>query len=318
MMRAFVFAVLALVGLTTSADAGSRVGVVVVGDDSFKSHVAAELERWLQRNGHEVVPAPLTPAEIESMSTCFASEDEACARGVFEKGSETGELVFTRLETEEDSEAERTLVVTAYWFAKGREGVAERRHCERCVPATLAHTTDDLMRALSRAGQRGTGMLKVSSTPTGARVLVDGTAIGVTPLEYQLTTGEHLVTLELDRHEIATRHVTIRTGETAPLDVPLATLADRPRPWRTLALSLLAGGVVGVAAGITLYATSETPDGSKPEYRDTKAGGLTLGAAGVVATGIGAYLWFRSGSESTTPTIALTREGVAVGWAKTF
>lgn len=317
-MRAFVFALLALAGLATTAHAGARVGVVVVGDESFQPHVAAQLERWLQRHGHEIIPSPLPTAEVTRMATCFANEDEACARAVFEKSGEASELVFAKLDTEADDEAERTLVVTAYWFVKGREGVAERRHCERCAPATLEHTTDELMRALARAGQRGTGLLKVSSSPAGARVLVDGNAIGVTPLEYQLATGEHLITLELDRHEVATRSVTIRNGETAPLDVPLDAVAERPRPSRTLAASLLVGGSVGIALGATLYLTSETPDGSKPEYRDTKAGGIALGAAGAVAVGIGAYLWLRGGRESAAPTVAVTGDGVSVGWAKTF
>jgi len=319
-MRVFVFALLgllAVVGLTVPAHAGSRVGVVVVGDETFQAPVAAQLERWLQRNGHEVMDSPLPSAAISRMAECFAADDEACARRVFEAMGGLGELVFAKLDGSADVEAERTLVVTAYWFVKGREGVAERRHCERCAPATLEHTTDELMRALSRASQRGTGLLKVSSTPPGARVLVNGTPIGVTPLEYQLVSGEHTVTLELDRHEIASRRVTVRTGETAPLDVPLEATAT-PRRSRTLPAVLLMGGTVGLALGATLYVTSETPDGSKPEYRDTKAGGIALGAAGAIALGVGAYLWFRGDSERSTPTVAITGDGMSVGWAKAF
>lgn len=63
-----------------------------------------------------------------------------------------------------------------------------------------------------------TGTLLVSAEPSGARVIVDGTVRGVTPLTIEdLTVGSHAVALESAKGSIE-RSVTIKAGETARLE----------------------------------------------------------------------------------------------------
>jgi hypothetical protein len=67
-------------------------------------------------------------------------------------------------------------------------------------------------------GRRGSGGLRVKTTPAGARVLVDGKERGVTPLTLaDLTPGSHEVALESSVGTIH-RSVTIAANETAEID----------------------------------------------------------------------------------------------------
>jgi hypothetical protein len=86
-----------------------------------------------------------------------------------------------------------------------------------------SQTMDVAVVARSRVIQRvdwtatPTGSLQVSSDPTGARVLVDGTARGTTPLTLDLIeVGTHTVTLESAAGSVR-RTVTVTPGATAQL-----------------------------------------------------------------------------------------------------
>jgi hypothetical protein len=83
------------------------------------------------------------------------------------------------------------------------------------------------------------------------------------------------------------------------------------------------GGILGIAAGVTLYALDEDPDPTgpqRPQYRDTATAGVVVGAIGLAAAGIGAWWWIRTRpeTESSHPEISLTRTNVSLGWTATF
>jgi hypothetical protein len=61
-----------------------------------------------------------------------------------------------------------------------------------------------------------TGRLEISSDPPGARVTIDGTRRGTTPLAIQLAAGPHTVVVS-DGNTTSTRSVTIAAGGTATL-----------------------------------------------------------------------------------------------------
>ena len=84
----------------------------------------------------------------------------------------------------------------------------------RPTPKPIVETTP--VRPL--AAQKATGGLRVSSTPAGAEVLVDGKARGVTPLRLtDLSPGRHEVTLTSDAGTVR-RSVTVAANETAAID----------------------------------------------------------------------------------------------------
>ena len=68
------------------------------------------------------------------------------------------------------------------------------------------------------ASRKGMGSLRVSSTPAGAQVLVDGKARGVTPLTLaDVSPGRHEVALQSDAGTV-TRTVTVSANATAAVD----------------------------------------------------------------------------------------------------
>jgi hypothetical protein len=97
-----------------------------------------------------------------------------------------------------------------------------------------------------------------------------------------------------------------------------------------LTAGALAAGVASIAAGAELYFTSQTPTPSEPpRIRDTAAEGVIFGGAGLVLTGVGAWLWHREGSSATThwqhssvrplaPVVAVGSSYTFVGWTGGF
>jgi hypothetical protein len=67
----------------------------------------------------------------------------------------------------------------------------------------------------------GTGTLTINSEPAGARVLLDGTDSGQTPLRLQsVTAGRHTITLITDTTTVK-RGVRITAGQTTAVDIPV-------------------------------------------------------------------------------------------------
>jgi hypothetical protein len=316
-MRALLFASFVLVLLASHARAGNNdVGVVVVGEATMQPQLAAQLEGWLRQHGHQLVPAPLPPDAINTLQDCFVIEDEVCARKVVEKRSKTQHVVFAKVDVKADS-TDKTVTLTAYWFDKGRDAIAERRYCERCTDITLRSTADELMAALTINNAKDAGKVKITSTPAGARVLIDGDPIGVTPLEYDLKSGAHKITLSATGHRDDAREIDIRRGETTQVDVLMKGYAST----NFFPLVLLGGGGVMLATGLVLFAMDEDepePVGPQKEfYRNTGPLGVGLALSGLVVGGIGGYLLFRT-KRSSAPVASITPDSGFVGWAGTF
>jgi hypothetical protein len=145
-MRTPLFVLATLV--TTSTAYAERVGVVVTGEATVQPQVVSQLERWLHDHGRQVVPGPLDPEAINTLIDCFVLEDLGCARGVVDTQSKSKAVVYTRVETTQNSDGTRDIAITGYWFQKNRDSLAERRVCQKCNDQTLHATVDELMLAL--------------------------------------------------------------------------------------------------------------------------------------------------------------------------
>jgi PEGA domain len=305
---------LAVLCLSTPALADDDIGVVVVGEPTMQPQLAAQLEGWLSGHGHQLSPAPLPPEAINTLIDCFVIEDEGCARKVVEKHARSKAVVFARVDLAAGENPERTVTLTAYWFDKGKDALAERRFCERCTEVTLRSTADELMAALTANRVRDAGKLALRSSPPGARVVVDGTPIGVTPLEYDLGPGSHKVTLHGPGDRRVSREVTIRRGETTQLDIRLDAPSALP------AILLGVGGAL-VVGGVVMFALDEDLPGrgqDQPErYRDTAPLGVGAALTGVVVGGLGGYLLLAS-KRSSTPVATVTSGAGYFGWAGRF
>ena len=111
------------------------------------------------------------------------------------------------------------------------------------------------------------------------------------------------------------RTVTIKGGETLALTIELLRETTRSK----LPLVGIGAGAALAAVGIALIVTSEEDTGEKPEYRDTRAGGIALTGLGVVAIAASTWWYLRSGSTpDSSPTVAVTPGGATLGWVRAF
>ncbi len=313
-LGSILLSVLLVALATRTAAADGEVGVVVIGDKTMQPQVLALVEGWLRSNGHHVVAAPLTPEATNKVVDCFVIEDTSCARKVVETQAKAQTVVFARTEVANNpATSMRDITITAYWFERGTDPVAEKRSCDRCTDTALRETGDALMSALAGPNRKVVGQLPLSSRPAGAQVTIDGRAAGVTPQEVVLAAGAHEVVVRADGLETR-RTVTIVQGVNQPLELVLAPPTSRSK----LPLALIGGGGAFALTGVILFATSETDTGEKPEYRDTRALGVGFMLGGLAIAGAGAYLWFAKKPADSAPAIALSPHGAYIGWGTAF
>ena len=65
------------------------------------------------------------------------------------------------------------------------------------------------------------GFLSINSEPSGAEIFIDGKYIGKTPLEIEVTTGNHTLTLTKDEYEQYFTNLTLNIGERKEITVKL-------------------------------------------------------------------------------------------------
>jgi hypothetical protein len=213
----------------------------------------------------------------------------------------------------------RDVTLTAYWFDRGHEAVAERKVCQRCTVQSLRIAADEIMRKLVGSGD---GQVKLKSNPAGARIMVDGQAIGVTPLDWDLPRGKHTVEMDKPGFTPASREIVVVTDQTDTLSLELvpAVSPERGTSWsRIVPVAMVIGGGAAVVAGGVMVAIDQDLGPSEPKViRNTGPGGVALMIGGAVVGGAGAYLlWFHS-PRASTPVAAITHDGAYVGWLGRF
>jgi hypothetical protein len=102
------------------------------------------------------------------------------------------------------------------------------------------------------------GTLVVSSPVDGARVEVDGAAIGAVPAEVSLPAGEHVVRVTQDGYEEASTTAVVEAGATKRVSVPLE---ETPAAYETWWFWTAAGVVVAGAVVVTAVMLVERSPG---------------------------------------------------------
>ncbi len=124
----------------------------------------------------------------------------------------------------------------------------------RVIPLNISAGAE-MSQYLEFAEAPATGQLAIQSDPPGAKVLVDGTPRGATPITIELLKpGNHDVVLQSDT--ATARHtVTVQAGGTASLVVPMSAVATGPvSGW----IAVKAPFTIEVYEGGRLLGTSET------------------------------------------------------------
>src|SRR5262249_44155617 len=149
---------------------------------------------------------------------------------------------------------DRTVTLTGYWITKDRDALSERRTCQRCTDLTMRSTADDLMEALDDAYSVH-GTVKLTSTPPGARVTVDGRPAGKTPLSQNLVPGEYKLAFELAGHYPEIRSVQVKKDRTDVVEVALVAKPNRVPGY----LLLGAGVALGATGGVLIAINQPVP-----------------------------------------------------------
>jgi hypothetical protein len=227
------FVVLAL-AIATPAHA-EQVGVVVTGEATLQPQVASELEIWLHARGRSSAPGALEPSAINTLIDCFVLEDLGCARGLIDARSKAPSIVFASIDATQTDDGLREVAVTAYWFQKNHEAIAERRICAKCTDQKLHDTIDELMLALVHEPPLPAENLEV------AEVNADETS----PAVVENQPRKNYVPLGL----MAAGSVAIVTGGVLlAIDQDLSPMGPQQPGYRETAMSGLVIGVAGAAA----------------------------------------------------------------------
>jgi len=311
-----------LIALGSPAYAGDDVGVIVTGEGAMQPQLRAQIESWLSQHGHTLVPSPLPSDAIPLLVDCIAMDDKGCARNIVEQHATTSSMVFARLDTKNNATSgARDVTLTAYWLNKGHDAVGERKTCEHCTDQSLRTTADEVMKKLL-IGE--VGHVKLKSTPDGAKITIDGQAIGVTPLDWDLPPGKHTIQMGKAGLKPQSRDLIVASNKTELFAMKLTQTGDDEQAGgsssRLVPIGLLAVGGAALATGIVMIAIDQDPSPNLgPTIRNTGPTGVGLTIGGAVVGGIGAcWLLFRSPKTTSAPVAAFTRDTAYIGWHGRF
>lgn len=272
--------------------------------------LAAGVDEGLHDAGATVVPpGELSRAAGTKLAAC---RDAACLQDVAAKAS-ASHLLRPSVRMQDSD------YVIALELVDGATGAVAHQvtdTCELCglveaqaMARSLAASMKDHLAAAA------TGTVTITSTPSGAEVLVDGQPAGTTPLELSLAAGEHALVLRQAGRVDEERRVVVEAGSTAAVAVELAATSPHPgdepgapRPiLRPLGFAALGVGVASLASGVALLVLDERPvdytrcsgidvdvEGNCRFRHDTLAGGVVMTVVGVVGIAAGAVLVART------------------------
>jgi hypothetical protein len=322
-MRAAI-ALAIMIGGPLSAHAGNDVGVVVAGDSTMLSVVSAQIAAWLGHHGRVIVATSVPSSAITEMVKCFALGNSDCGRDLVDTQDKASMIVYAHVLEKHET---RDVALTLYWFDKGRAALAESSTCERCTSASLRAAIDDLMARLTRPAAAAVGHITLRSSPSGARITVDGAQVGVTPLDWDMTAGKHMIGMELDKHQSQSRTITVSADQREVIDL---SLVENPTKavWsesagslrsRVLPMTAMGAGAAAIILGGVLIAVDQEPGPlAPPIVRNSAPFGVGVSLVGVAAAGVGAYFWFRAADTTTSPVAVVTGDTAFLGWLGRF
>jgi hypothetical protein len=186
-----------------------------------------------------------------------------------------------------------------------------REQCETCGIEEAGEKMDlaaSALRARLEAVTRLPARFVIRSRPADARADIDGRQVGRTPLDLELSGGEHHLVLTLGGHEALNRTFIVVSGVDETLDFDLV---EEPSsfPYRGVGWSALAAGALTIAAGVVALAidgqqiacaaSAKDSMGHCPRVRSTNVlGAVLLGVGSALGTagGVSLYLGSRGGT----------------------
>lgn len=307
----------------------------------------------LRTAGWTLPDKPFSKADSASIVHCF--REPAATECVLRVARGVKRVAFISIDP--DPNTATGLQITARLvIANVASVMTATEYCDHCTDDSVASSavaaTKSVLDRLSVEG--GRTVLAVHSEPQGARFSVDGALVGATDTSVDVTPGPHLVLLELDGYESASRNVEATDGKTANVSVTLRKLdghdvsttapnthsavssnasttttpaTQQPTEHHSIALPIALvtiGGaaVIGGAVLLVMNDPSTTAVYGQEQrqfYRDTLLPGALMLGGGAVIGAVGGYLWWKYTSSSSSPGVSLLPErGAVMSWSGSF
>lgn len=305
-----LFAVSAMSGPARAGEsAGEQVRLAVLGGDTpgAREQVVRVARAVLTEQGMAVAEAaPVTPRLASALRSCYGRSAPDACKEVAAASAGVSHVLAVDLGDQAAPPGGPASVTAWLVDNDGRVVVAERRYCAApCAARALGETTRGLVQFVVRESLETAihSVIQVRSTPTGARVSVDGRPVGVTEVAYTVYPGRHQVSVDKPGYRVETREVTAVRGATVQVDLALdrqeaATRHGGVWPW------VLGGvGVAAMAGGVTLMALDSPKEGhggQQRRYQSSFWPGVALTAAGAALVGGGMWMWLRHPTRAGT------------------
>ena len=299
---------------------------------------AGAAEASVRGAGWSLTSKPFSARESEAVAACLRdiAAWPCVAKVVGGRGIRRVAVVALNRNEAPDG-APRVVIVERLVLAEAELVVLGQRFCERCTDDTLAELTAELTTELLQRAQLDSGrtVLAVRSMPQGALYSVDGTLNGATDAIIDIVPGSHVVTIEKEGFERATRKVEAVEGNTAEVSVTLQRLeavgppraaapdqsAGAAHSSRALPIAMVATGSASAVGGVIAlalnqHAVTKPADQDQPRgYYNTVPGGVTLMVGGILLGGAGGYLWWKyvHDDKHPSPTVTPIAGGAVVG-----
>jgi len=246
----------------------------------------------------------LTGSEVQA--TLKGSQDlAACDNATCYQAIATA-LAASYLITANVSESNKTYTVTME-IINGRTGKVLASNRERCETCGVEEAGEKMGLAASALRERletvsrGPARFIVKSRPAGAAVRLDGQTVGVTPLDVDLSGGQHLLQLSHPGYDLLERKFIAVSGVDETMDFDMVAIPSK-FPFRTAGYAAIAGGVLLMVAGAVAITydkdeascanATKDPLGHCPQRWNTRWWSLSLLGLGASSATLGGVMLF--------------------------
>src|SRR5262249_53698897 len=146
------------------------------------------------------------------------------------QGSGTRRALILKVDNRQTETGAPMVVIVGKLLAADTQAFGvKQRQCIQCADDKIGAAASELAQELLReaAVREGRTVIEVHSTPTGAQIMLDGTAVQVTDAALSTYPGKHVVILDLAGFQREIREVTVERGKTAALAVDLKPSVTR-------------------------------------------------------------------------------------------
>ncbi len=313
-LRALWIALLLLASFASVGQAST--GIRVTGESRFRASVEPRIVSWLKSHGHTVAGDALDDAATSLLDECYARDEPACASAKFYESGKSDLFLYFNFDVESFGPRENNIRGTLWILRRDSQAQVFDADCNRCDDDAANSMVDELASHVGSFDGR-LGTWKLTTTPPGASVEIDGRDAGLTPLSVDLRVGKHQavvratgfipeqLTVEIDADAETSQVLSLREPRAGSSKLRRVSAYGAG----SLGLGLLAAGTVAV-----LIHEGSPCESTQKECLNSRPAGIAMLASGAVLLGVGGYLWFTMEDPVTMPAEPSGKGGAASSW----